>query len=336
MRIVIAPGAFKGTLSAREAAALLASRHEGDDVTPLPMADGGDDTLEVMLGHGFTERTLPSGASVGERTQSDGTHTVLVELARIAGMRTLASPDPWGASTHAVGVAMREVLATRPHRLLVALGGSASTDGGLGLLQGLVGAPDAGGLAGLRAFIVDNATPVDDVRRDLRSAGDLLAGVELVVLADVDSPLTGPTGAAHRFGPQKGLAPSDCTEADALLAQWARAIGIDPATPGTGAAGGTAALLAALGATIAPGGATVATLIGLPGAVAHADLVLTGEGRLDATTLAGKSPAAVLAIAAAAGVPTRFIVGSADPAVVAQLRDAGVEVVLVDEYRGHG
>ena len=335
MIVVIAPGAFKGTLSAREATAMLAARHLDDEIRAVPMADGGDDTLDVLVDHGFREHVLQSLGVVGVRDDASSHRTVLVELARLAGMRTLTAPDPWGASTHAVGVALRESLALHPRRILLALGGSASTDGGRGLLRGLAAQPDDGGLAALAALASHVGDPAaDDGGVDVAACRALVATTELVVLADVDSPLTGPTGAAWWFGPQKGLDADGCRIADETLAHWAQELGVDPTTPGAGAAGGTAAALLALGAAVRPGGSAVADLVGLRRQVAEADLVITGEGRLDAGTLAGKAPAAVLQVAREAGVPARLVVGSCDPAVAEALRDSGVEVALLHEYRG--
>lgn len=305
-------------MSAAQAAERLGSHLKGayPEAVPthLPMADGGDDTLEVLRLHGWEATRLPSRAVVAVRGD-----VVIVELARICGMRTFTEPDPWGASTLALGTALREVAQLAPARVLLALGGSASTDGGLGMLRGLAGATTGGGLRDL----------VDVVAK---GTGENLPRLSYPVTAVVDvlAPLCGPSGAAMAFGPQKGLDASECVHADEMLARWAAMLGVNPAVPGTGAAGGTGAAALALGADIQSGARAIAELVGLDAAVGSADLVVTGEGRLDATTLAGKSPMIVIEAALAAGIPVRCVVGQADPNVAAVLRDRGVEVVILD------
>ena len=300
-------------MTAMQAAERLGQEFEGADVTLLPMADGGDDTCAVLVTHGWSEVELPSGAVIVMRDD-----VALVELARICGMVTLAAPDPWGASTWALGVAMKQVAALKPREVMLALGGSASTDGGLGLLLGMRGDAFGGGLSGLVEWVAEglpaSLPPVP---------------FALTAMADVLRPLCGPTGAAFAFGPQKGLDGDGCRIADDALLQWARLLDIDPTVPGTGAAGGTGAVASALGARLVSGAQAVADLIGLNVAVRKADMVITGEGRLDATTLAGKSPMIVIESALAAGVPVRCVVGQADPHVAEELRGRGVDVVIL-------
>ena len=309
----MAPGAFKGTMTAVQAAQRLGREVVGADVTYLPMADGGDDTAAVLMLHGWTQVALPSGAVIVMRDD-----VALVELARICGMGTLTAPDPWGASTWALGEALRQVAALQPREVMLALGGSASTDGGLGMLLGMRGDAFGGGLSGLVEWVSAGASIV-------------LPSVPfaLTAMADVLRPLCGPTGAAYAFGPQKGLDLDACRIADEALMQWARLLDVDPMVPGTGAAGGTGAAALALGAHLQPGARAIADMIGLDAAVKSADLVVTGEGRLDATTLAGKSPMIVIESALTAGVPVRCVVGQADPQVAAELRGRGVDVVVL-------
>ena len=310
----MAPGAFKGTMTAVQAAQRLGREVVGADVTYLPMADGGDDTCAVLVTHRWSEVELPSGAVIVMRDD-----VALIELARICGMVTLSAPDPWGASTWALGVALKQVAALKPREVMLALGGSASTDGGLGLLLGMRGDAIGGGLSGLVEWVAEGL-PAD------------LPPVPfaLTAMADVLRPLCGPMGAAFAFGPQKGLDRDGCAVADDALLQWARLLDIDPTVPGTGAAGGTGAAASALGARVVSGAQAVADLIGLDVAVRKADMVITGEGRLDATTLAGKSPMIVIESALAAGVPVRCVVGQADPDVAEELRGRGVEIVILD------
>jgi len=300
-------------MTATQAAERLAAEFTGAELVLLPMADGGDDTVDVLVGHGWSAVTLASGVTLAQRDD-----VVVVELARICGMRTLSAPDPWSASTWALGVALREVAVLTPRHVLLALGGSASTDGGLGMLLGLSGQPYGGGLTALVNRVgVGVSVPLPALT------------FNVTALVDVLRPLTGPTGAAFAFGPQKGLDPDGCRIADEALMSWARLLDIDPTMPGTGAAGGTGAAALALGAELQSGARVVADMIGLNAAIQSADLVVTGEGRLDATTLAGKSPMIVIESALAAGVPVRCVVGQADPRVAEELRGRGVDVVVL-------
>ena len=298
MRIVVAPAAFKGTMTAAEAVEAICTRisreHPGADLVRMPMADGGDGTVDVLVACGFAPVELAAADALGApRPTIAGRRggTFAVELARTCGMHTIDTAEPRRASTLGLGLAMRAAIDAGAGELLVGLGGSASTDGGLGLLRGLAGVDECDGLDELAHVVASGQAP----------SLPMLA-VPVTVLVDVASPLIGPLGAAHAFGSQKGLDAAGCAEADAVLEAWAALL-----------AGGAGAALAALGARLMPGGPEVARRIGLPEAIAGADLVVTGEGRLDATTLAGKAPAAVWALAARAGVPCEVIAGSIDP-----------------------
>jgi glycerate kinase len=195
------------------------------------------------------------------------------------------------------------------HRLVLGIGSSASTDGGTGLLTAL----------GARLLDADDR-PILPGARGL----DTLARVDLsalrppppggaVVLSDVVNPLTGPDGAAAVFGPQKGLVGPDVERVDRGLARLARLLGVDPATPGAGAAGGTGAALLAWGARLVPGAPEIARLVGLPEAVARADLVVTGEGAYDAQSAAGKAPGYVADLARGHGVAVALVAGRVAP-----------------------
>jgi glycerate kinase len=321
MRIVLAPAAFKGTLSAREAAAAMSQgardAQPDAEIIELPMADGGDGTLDVMLGHGFTPRLIsavdalgnPTTARIGLRDDE-----AFIELAEVCGIAQLTQLDPIHASSTGLGLAIRAALDAGAHRITVAIGGSASTDGGLGMLMalGLMAtdvsgqpvSPDLAGLGRIASLDVANLDPRIE---------------SLTLLTDVDSPLLGPRGAAQVFGPQKGLAPDQCAWADDLLARWAELV--DPSSelsssPGAGAAGGVGfAALAFLGAHRCAGAEAIAALIGLDERVAGADLVLTGEGAVDESTSAGKAPARVIQSARGAGVPVELISGRYSPGV---------------------
>jgi glycerate 2-kinase len=315
VRVVIAPDSFKGSITAAAAAAALAAgwraARPGDLVTCLPLADGGEGTLEVLAARVPGARwrrarvTGPGGAPVTcDWLQLPG-GTAAVELARASGLPLLARPDPMRAQTTGLGELLGVALDEGARRLLVGLGGSAATDGGTGALAAL-GArfldtagrplpPGGGALARLAAVETSGLRPPP---------------APAICLADVTAPLLGPAGAATVFGPQKGAAPGQVARLEAGLARLAGLLGGDPGAPGAGAAGGTGyGLAAGWGAVIAPGAPELARLAGLDQAIAAADLVVTGEGRLDPTSLTGKVTGLVLAAAAAAGVPAAVVAG---------------------------
>jgi glycerate kinase len=316
MRVLIAPDSFKGSASATAVAAALArgwlAARPGDQVTRLPLADGGEGTLEVLattVPGARWRRSLvtgPGGGPVSCRWLLLPGGTAVAELARASGLPLLAHPDPMGAHTTGLGEVLGRALDAGATRILVGLGGSASTDGGTGALAAL-GArfldaaghplpPGGGALTSLAAVDLTGLRPPP--------AG----GVSC--LADVTAPLLGPGGAAAVFGPQKGADPQQGACLDAGLARLAGLLGGDPDAPGTGAAGGTGyGLAAAWGATFTPGAAELCRLAGLDIALAGAGLVITGEGRFDPTSLTGKTCGTVIAAAAAAGVPVALVAG---------------------------
>jgi len=314
LRVLIAPDSFKGSLPAPEVATALAtgwhSARPQDEVALLPMADGGDGTLAV-LAQGRPDASwvpVPTVDAVGTprlgRYLRSG-DTAAVELAETCGIAGLSPLDPMGSHTIGLGIVMAAALRSGARGLVVALGGSASTDGGTGALSALgaqlVGAegllPVGGrGLRRLAAIRTDRLplVPPEGVR----------------VLVDVRAPLFGPSGAAQVFGPQKGATEAQVGVLDGGLRRLAAVLGSDPDRPGCGAAGGTGYGLAYWGAELVPGAPTIAELVGLPEAVRRADLVVTGEGRFDAGSLTGKVCGHVLQAAAAAGVPALVVAGS--------------------------
>jgi glycerate 2-kinase len=336
VRVVIAPDSFKGSLPAAAAAAALAAGWQaarpGDEVRTVPLADGGEGTLDVLAAAVPTARwqqarvTGPAGQPVDcpWLVLPDG--TAVLELAAASGLPLLSRPDPLGAHTIGLGEVIGCALDAGARKLTVALGGSASTDGGTGALAAL-GARflDAGG-------------------RPLPAGGGALprlAAVDLTglrppppggvsCLSDVRAPLLGPAGAAAVFGPQKGARPEQVAVLDSGLARLAGLLGGDPAAPGAGAAGGTGyGLAAAWGALIEPGAPRLARLAGLDQALAGAGLVITGEGRYDQTSGTGKVAGAVFAAAAAAGVPAALVAGQ-----VAARPPAGVPVLSLAGLAG--
>lgn len=326
MRILLAPNAFKGSLGAREVAELagaqLASQFPGSRFITVPIADGGDGTVEVLLAVGFLQvsaSTVDALMRANSSRMAVQGSTAVIELAEIcglAGVQDLA-PRPWDTSSFGVGLAAQAAIAQGAKHLLIALGGSASIDGGLGLLAGLgYQLLDANG---------DEVPPTASGLMRVSSIGssvnqDLIDGCSWTLLVDVDSPATGPSGAAHVFGPQKGLSDAECFQVDAAMSRWCRVVaqhsgrftvGELEQLPGAGAAGGFAvAASGVIGAQIESGAEAIARLTDLSSAVEDADAVVIGEGRLDEQTLAGKGPAFVASIAKAAGKPVYALAGS--------------------------
>jgi glycerate 2-kinase len=316
MKVVIAPDSFKGSITATAAAAALAAGwhrvRPGDEVLCLPLADGGEGTLDVLaagVAGSCWHRawvTGPGGQPVDCAWLELPGAVAAVELARASGLPLLAAPDPLGAQTTGLGEVIGHALDAGARELMIALGGSASTDGGTGALAAL-GArflgPDGRPLAAGGGALRDLAT-VD--LSGLR--GPPPGGVSC--LSDVRAPLLGPSGAAAVFGPQKGAGPAEIGRLEAGLARLAAALGGDPAAPGAGAAGGTGyGLAAAWGARLVPGAVHLARLAGLDAALRGAGLVITGEGCYDQTSATGKAVSAVLAAATAAGVPAALVAG---------------------------
>ncbi|WP_157802306.1 glycerate kinase [Diaminobutyricimonas aerilata] len=316
MRVVIAPDSFKGSLTAREVAAAIAAgwreQRPDDELVLVPLADGGEGTLDAM------EQAMPDAArrSAGTVTGPDGRPVAgeylalpggvaVVELAQSSGLPLMGGLDPLHATTRGLGEVIGRALDDGATSIVVGLGGSASTDGGAGALRAL----------GLRlldehgADVSDGGAALLEVRTVDRSGLRPIPG-GVTLLSDVTAPLLGPTGAAAVFGPQKGAAEHDVALLDRALAHFASLLGGDPSVAGTGAAGGTGfGLLAAYDARIVSGADHLAALVGLPERIAASDLVLSGEGRFDEQSLGGKIVGRTLATARAAGVPAGVIAG---------------------------
>ncbi|MER5352189.1 glycerate kinase [Kitasatospora sp. NPDC002551] len=323
MRIVLAPDSFKGTATATEAARALAdgwrSVRPGDDLLSLPMADGGEGTLDAVATarpgacvHEVPGCTGPDGRPVPGRYALLPDGTALVEFATTGGLPLLGERlAPLTATSRGTGETIAAALDAGASALTVGLGGSASTDGGAGLLSAL----------GLR-LLDRSGTPLPDgggalaaaARADLGSLRPAPPG-GVRLLTDVTNPLLGPAGAAAVYGPQKGAGAAEVARLERGLERYAELLGGDPRQPGAGAAGGTAyGLAAAWNARITPGAAAVADLLGLDAALDGADLVVTGEGRFDATSLLGKAVGEVLARARRAAVPVRVVAGGSTDA----------------------
>lgn len=305
MKVIIAPDSFKGSLDAADAAAAIAdgwaSVRPGDDLVLLPQADGGEGTLDAVAaatpGARLCEAgdvTGPDGRPVPGRWLALPGGTAVVELAQPSGLPLMQALDPRGASTRGLGEVIAAALDAGATSLVIGLGGSASTDGAAGALAALgLGLFDASG-----APLADGGGALADLHRVERTTLRTAPAGGVRLLSDVTAPLLGPSGAAAVFGPQKGAAADDVAALDAALTHYARLLGGETETPGAGAAGGAGyGFLAAWGATIESGAAAIATLTGLDEAVRTADVVLGGEGRFDATSLAGKVVGHLLALA---------------------------------------
>ena len=317
MRALVAPDKFKGSLSAAQAADAIARgmRAAGAGTDICPVADGGEGTLDALVAAaggsvmGVIARGpmgVPVRAHLGQLPDGTG----VVELAQASGLGLVpeSERDPMRATTYGTGELIKGALARRPARLLIAIGGSATMDGGTGLARAL----------GVRFYDADGkeVTPggagLERIARiDASGLDTRLAGVPMIVAADVTTTLP---DAARTFGPQKGATPAMIERLEGGQGNLTRVIqrdmGVDVAgLPGAGAAGGAGAMLVALGAELRSGAQVVLDAVGFEQRLKDADLVVTGEGRLDDGTLADKAPLVVARAAAAAGVPCVALVG---------------------------
>ncbi|MFD5315431.1 glycerate kinase [Streptomyces sp. NPDC127098] len=338
-RVLIAADKFKGSLTAAEVAEHVAAGihavRPGVVVEALPVADGGDGTVDAAVAGGFTPRevtvTGPLGLPVDASFALRG-DTAVIEMAQASGLRLLPpfTFAPLTATTYGTGELITAALDAGARTVVLGVGGSATTDGGAGMLTALGarlldedGDPLPQGGGPLRELATMDLSRLDPRLKD----------TEFVLASDVDNPLTGPRGAAAVYGPQKGADPMDVEALDAALAHFARVLERTEggraaeyaAAPGAGAAGGIGfGALIGLGAVFRPGIEVMLELLGFERALAQAELVITGEGSLDEQTLHGKAPAGVAAAARAAGRPVVAVCGRLaidEPA----LRAAGIE-----------
>lgn len=338
MRIVIASDKFKGSATGAEVATALAAGIAAvlphAEVEAVPVADGGEGTLQAAIEAGFERVTVratgPTGEPVDAAIAMRG-GVAIVEMAAASGLDLL--PGGARAARTATSRGTGELIAAALDRgatsIVLGVGGSACTDGGAGMLQALgVRLSTGGGPVG-----PGGAALVELVAVDLSGLDTRLAGVEVVLASDVDNPLLGPQGAAAVFGPQKGADADDVAALERGLARLAHLIDAHPLarpaalTPGAGAAGGVGyAALVVLGARREPGIEVVQRLTGLAERIAAADLVVTGEGSLDAQSLGGKTPLGVAAAARAASVPVVAVCGrtTLEPAALAAAGFAAV------------
>ncbi|KTB64954.1 MULTISPECIES: glycerate kinase [Pseudomonas] len=325
MKIIIAPDSFKDSLSAEGVAQAIADGlvqvWPDAQLIQCPMADGGEGTVDAVLAacNGELRRATVRGP-LGEAVEARwgwlaDSHTAMIEMAEASGLQRVPTGqrDACISSTFGTGELIRAALDAGAQRIILAIGGSATNDGGAGAMQALgvqlfnaqdqALAPGGLALAGLTRMSLEHLDP-------------RLAQVRFEIAADVNNPLCGPHGASAIFGPQKGANPQQVEQLDAALGHFAdhcaKVLPKDVRDePGSGAAGGLGfAAKAFLGAQFRAGVEVVAELVGLDAAVRGADLVITGEGRFDAQTLRGKTPFGVARIAQRHGVPVIVIAGT--------------------------
>jgi glycerate kinase len=342
VKILIAPDSFKESLSAMEVACEIEAGFR--EVFPeaeyrrVPVADGGEGTVEAMVAATGGRRvevrvTGPLGEAVDAfyGLLGDG-ETAVIEMAAASGLELVApeARNPLRTTSRGTGELIRHALDAGARRFVMGIGGSATNDGGAGMLQALgVRLMDAKGEEiGSGGGALAALARIDVSQLDAR-----IAQSRIDVACDVDNPLTGPHGASATFGPQKGATPDMVRELDANLARFAQVLSRDlDATvsdvPGAGAAGGMgAAMLGVLGGRLRPGIEIVTETIGLDAMLDGVDLVVTGEGRIDGQTVHGKTPIGVARVAQARGIPVIGIAGSlADDAALVHAH--GIDAVF--------
>jgi glycerate kinase len=335
-RILFAPDSFKGSLTSVQVARALGDgwlrARPRDEVVLCPLADGGEGTLEAIAAAGGWQWQTADVHDPLERPiqarwlrSADGTRAV-VEMAEASGLSRVApgERDATAATSVGTGEAIRAAVDAGATSIVLGIGGSATTDGGAGLLCGLGASVDR-----------------DSAVADLTGLDPRLGKVDLAVACDVSNPLLGPTGAAAVYGPQKGASAADVVELDHRLAVYAEALEASAGrrvrdTPGAGAAGGVGfALLAIAGwfgsFALRPGVELLMEATDFDARLAEADLVVTGEGRIDAQTAFGKTALGVAGRAAAAGVPCIGVGGSVEPEGIEALATVGAIAVPVNE-----
>lgn len=335
--VLVAPNAFKGSLSAPAAARAIA-RGVADAlpearVVELPVADGGDGLIDAVLPAvgGRLVRARIKGPLGEARTAAYallGDGSALVEMARASGLALVPEGrrDPLGATSYGVGQLIADALGRGARKVVVGLGGSATNDGGAGMAQAL----------GARLLDAEGRTLPFGVEALLRLARIEWKGVKgsFFGVSDVTNPLLGPRGSARVFGPQKGAGPREVLILERALRVWARRLKEDlgrdvAALPGAGAAGGLGAgLLAFLLARLMPGAAWVLGEVGAGRQLRGASLLVTGEGRLDRTSLYGKAPIALARLARARGIPAIGVCGLVEAGALPALRRAGLSRVV--------
>lgn len=351
MRVLIAPDSFKGSLSSVAVAHALATGWRrvrvGDELHLVPLADGGEGTLDALLAAGGWQALPaaaedPLGRPVEARFLRDdaGRRRAVVELAAASGLSLVAAEerDALRASTFGTGQVLAAAIGLGCREIRLGVGGSATTDGGAGLLAAL----GARFLDGTGAEVPPGGAGLERLASiDLAGLSPVLGEVSLTIASDVTNPLLGEHGAAATYGPQKGATPDEVRRLERALTHYAD---IFEATtgrvvrdvPGAGAAGGTTAGLLAIAdrfraLAVRPGVGEVMALAGFDTALRASDLVLTGEGRVDTQTRFGKTAQGVAEQARAAGVPCLCFGGGVTPEGAAVLAAAGALAIPVAE-----
>jgi glycerate kinase len=322
-RVLIAPDKFKGTLSAKEVAeALSAGLSTRAKVRIIPLADGGDGSIDAIAAAGFEvielDPAIKSATGMSAKIARRG-EVFFVESAEFCGLRHVSGTlDPLGANTLGVGQAVRAALNLGARRIVLGVGGTSSTDGGVGFLMGLgvkfyTETGESIHLGGGGLFIL--------AKVDFSGLDSRLADIDLILASDVDSPLLGPIGAAKLFSPQKGADPLQVEVLELGLTRlikvlksgtkfWTERNRIASIAPGSGAGGGLGFAALLIGAIRVPGADYILDLLELDDLLSECDLVITGEGALDEQSLAGKLPVALAARARAMKIPVFATVGT--------------------------
>jgi glycerate kinase len=342
MKVVIAPDSYKESLTALEVATEIEAGFRAvfpdAEYIKLPMADGGEGTVAAMVAAtGGTLVEMDVTGPLGEPVKAcygltGDEKTAIIEMAAASGLALVAPGlrNPLVTTTYGTGELIKAALDAGISHLIIGIGGSATNDGGAGMLQalGVMLLDNAGGEIGFGGGALADLERIDISGMDSR-----LKSCRIEAACDVNNPLTGPKGASVVFGPQKGATPEMVTQLDANLAHYAGLISRDlgmqvDSVPGAGAAGGMgAALLAFLGAQLRPGIEIVLKAVGLEDHVRDADLVITGEGRIDSQTMHGKTPIGVARVAKRYNKPVIGIAGClADDAGV--VHEYGIDAVF--------
>lgn len=330
---LVAPDKFKGTLSAREVsecmAGAIADVYPNASIVKLPFADGGDGSLEILLDYGFRPIKVKAHNALLQPTETmyglleeSEKKVAFIEMAQICGIASLDQSNlrPKIASSLGLGEVTNQVLNSGIDEIIISVGGSASTDGGIGFLIGLGAkvrngsgdevSPNLAGLSEAATIDLSSLNPRVNSRDNF---------CKITFLVDVTNPLTGQNGAAYIFGPQKGLSKDELPSADASLVRWADLLktstGNDvSAIPGSGAAGGvTSAALAICKPNLMPGAEWFSHFLNLEEKISQADFVLTGEGSFDAQSLLGKGPGYVVKQSLSKNKKVGIVAGRIEP-----------------------
>lgn len=335
LRVVAAPDSFKESMSAAVAAAAIRrgvlAVHPDAEVTLAPVSDGGEGLLDVVRDDRMIVHRSAARNALGDQIEAEWLQSgarAIIEVARVVGLADIAPEERtiMAADTRGVGALIRAALDAGCVQIVLGLGGTATNDGGAGMLAnlgvrfldaaGLVLEPNPEKLAGLHQIDLNNLEP-------------RLVEVQLVMASDVTSPLVGPAGASATFGPQKGATPEQVDRLDQLLSNLAFLVEAQQqqpfsTIPGAGAAGGLGWALMVIGANPRPGFELVAELIGLEPRIAAADLVITGEGSFDAQSLQGKVVQGIARMAARHEVACHVLAGRVDEVDEASLQEFGI------------